>query len=86
MPRMKPRMETATMSMPSSASCPPLADAADPGVSAPSQDPAGGIVLSGRNHACARTRVLAGMLLTSGVVAALGVLDTTSSMLGGHMS
>ncbi len=71
---------------PSSASCPTLADAAEAGVSEPTQDPAGGILLSGRNHACARTRVLAGMLLTSGVVAALGVLDTTSSMLGSHIS
>jgi hypothetical protein len=79
-------METATMCKPSSASCPPLADAVEQGTAAPTEDPAGGIVLSGRNHACARTRVLAGMLLTSGVVAALGVLDTTSSMLGGHMS
>ena len=55
------------------------------GAMVPAEDPAGGIVLSGRNRACARTRVLAGMLLTSGVIAALGVLDTTSSM-GPHIS
>lgn len=74
------------MHKPSPASCPSLAETAESGAATPGQDPAGGIVLSGRNHACARTRVLAGMLLTSGVVAALGVLDTTSSMLGTHVS
>lgn len=74
------------MHKPSPASCQPFAEDADSGAAVPGQDPAGGIVLSGRNHACARTRVLAGMLLTSGVVAALGVLDTTSSMLGSHLS
>jgi hypothetical protein len=46
----------------------------------PEQDPAGRIVLSGQNRVCARARVLAGMLLTSGVVAALGALDTTGSL------
>lgn len=46
----------------------------------PRQDPAGGIMLSGQNRMCARARVLAGMALTSGIVAALGALDTSSSL------
>ncbi len=57
----------------------PLADA-ETAVQEPEQDPAGGITLSGRNRLCARARVLAGMGLTSGLVIALGALDTTSSM------
>lgn len=48
-------------------------------------DPAGGIVLTGRNKAGARARVLAGLVLTTGIVAAIGVLDTTSSAAAGHM-
>lgn len=44
------------------------------------QDPAGGISLSGRNRLCIRARALAGMVLTSGIVVALGTTDTTSSM------
>ena len=44
------------------------------------QDPAGGIRLSGRNRMCIRARALAGMVLTSGIVVALGTTDTTSSM------
>jgi len=47
---------------------------------APQQDPAGGIRLSGRNRMCTRARALAGMVLTSGIVVALGTTDTTSSM------
>ncbi|GAA2745810.1 hypothetical protein [Kitasatospora cinereorecta] len=43
------------------------------------QDPAGGITLSGRNRACARARVLAGMVLTSGLVITLSQLDTSVS-------
>ena len=43
-------------------------------------DPAGGIRLSGRNRMCTRARALAGMVLTSGIVVALGASDTTSSM------
>jgi hypothetical protein len=74
-----------TMQNPSSSSYPLHAEADETRATAPAEDPAGGIVLSGRNRACARTRVLAGMLLTSGVVAALGALDTTSSM-GPHIS
>jgi len=73
------------MRKPSTASLPRPVESAEPGTSAPTEDPAGGIVLSGRNRACARTRVLAGMLLTTGVVAALGVVDTTSSMVN-HIS
>lgn len=46
----------------------------------PRQDPAGGIRLSGRNRMCIRARALAGMVLTSGIVVALGTTDTTSSM------
>ncbi|MFF7445846.1 MULTISPECIES: hypothetical protein [unclassified Streptomyces] len=43
------------------------------------QDAAGGITLSGRNRACARARVLAGMVLTSGIVITLSSLDTSVS-------
>jgi len=43
------------------------------------QDTAGGITLSGRNRACARARVLAGMVLTSGIVITLSTLDTSVS-------
>ncbi|MFF5497680.1 hypothetical protein [Streptomyces aquilus] len=43
------------------------------------QDAAGGITLSGRNRACARARVLAGMVLTSGIVITLSTLDTSVS-------
>ena len=50
------------------------------------QDPAGGIRLSGRNRMCVRARALAGMVLTSGIVVALGTTDTTSSMHHGFIS
>ncbi|MFD4577996.1 hypothetical protein ACFWNK_20435 [Streptomyces sp. NPDC058417] len=43
------------------------------------QDAAGGITLRGRNGACARARVLAGMVLTSGIVITLSTLDTSVS-------
>ncbi|MGW5330286.1 hypothetical protein [Streptomyces sp. NPDC004014] len=43
------------------------------------QDAAGGILLKGRNRACARARVLAGMVLTSGIVIALSTIDTSVS-------
>jgi hypothetical protein len=43
------------------------------------RDAAGGITLSGRNRACARARVLAGMVLTSGIVITLSSLDTSVS-------
>ncbi|MGW0882411.1 hypothetical protein [Streptomyces sp. NPDC002671] len=43
------------------------------------QDAAGGITLKGRNRACARARVLAGLVLTSGVVITLSTLDTSVS-------
>ncbi|GAA2340534.1 hypothetical protein OKJ48_21835 [Streptomyces kunmingensis] len=43
------------------------------------QDAAGGITLSGRNRACARARVLAGMVLTSGIVITLSSIDTSVS-------
>ncbi|MFJ7151574.1 hypothetical protein ACIQVT_25845 [Streptomyces sp. NPDC100445] len=43
------------------------------------QDAAGGITLKGRNRACARARVLAGMVLTSGVVITLSTIDTSVS-------
>ncbi|MGV9558427.1 hypothetical protein [Streptomyces sp. NPDC003401] len=42
-------------------------------------DAAGGISLSGRNRACARARVLAGMVLTSGLVITLTSIDTSVS-------
>ncbi|MBN0047593.1 hypothetical protein JS756_26500 [Streptomyces actuosus] len=42
-------------------------------------DAAGGITLRGRNRACARARVLAGLVLTSGVVVTLSTLDTSVS-------
>jgi hypothetical protein len=57
---------------------PPAADESEP-ESVHQQDPAGGIVLSGRNRLCNRVRTLAGMAMTSGLVVALGALDTTSS-------
>ncbi|MCX4919798.1 MULTISPECIES: hypothetical protein [unclassified Streptomyces] len=43
------------------------------------QDAAGGITLSGRNRACARARILAGMVLTSGIVITLSSIDTSVS-------
>ncbi|WP_225834358.1 hypothetical protein [Streptomyces sp. NK08204] len=43
------------------------------------QDAAGGITLKGRNRACARARVLAGLVLTSGIVITLSTLDTSVS-------
>ncbi|CAL9648028.1 MULTISPECIES: hypothetical protein [Streptomyces] len=43
------------------------------------RDVVGGITLSGRNRACARARVLAGMVLTSGIVITLSSLDTSVS-------
>ncbi|MEU2596736.1 hypothetical protein [Streptomyces hirsutus] len=46
------------------------------------QDAAGGITLTGRNRACARARVLAGMVLTSGIVVTLSTLDTSVSAPG----
>ncbi|MGW2035177.1 MULTISPECIES: hypothetical protein [Streptomyces] len=42
-------------------------------------DAAGGITLTGRNRACARARVLAGMVLTSGLVITLTSIDTSVS-------
>ncbi|CAM5498524.1 MULTISPECIES: hypothetical protein [Streptomyces] len=50
--------------------------------SADEQDAAGGITLTGRNRACARARVLAGMVLTSGIVVTLSTLDTSVSAPG----
>ncbi|MFD7716633.1 hypothetical protein [Streptomyces sp. NPDC059814] len=50
-----------------------LAPAAD------EQDAVGGITLSGRNRACARARILAGMVLTSGIVITLSSIDTSVS-------
>jgi len=55
-----------------------IGTAADP--AAP--DPAGGIVLSGRNRIGERSRVMAGLFLTTGVVAALTQLDTAVSLHG----
>ena len=55
-------------------------------VQASRQDPAGGIRLSGRNRMCTRARALAGMVMTSGIVVALGTTDTTSSMHHGFIS
>ncbi|MGW2749196.1 hypothetical protein [Streptomyces sp. NPDC001450] len=52
---------------------------ADATVAAAEQDAAGGITLKGRNRACARARVLAGMVLTSGIVITLSTLDTSVS-------
>ncbi|MFD7078687.1 hypothetical protein ACFYXV_18660 [Streptomyces sp. NPDC002181] len=43
------------------------------------EDPAGGITLSGRNKACARARALAGVVLTSGIVITLSTIDTSVS-------
>ncbi|MEW2619095.1 hypothetical protein [Streptomyces sp. NPDC048106] len=48
-------------------------------VAAEEQDAAGGITLKGRNRACARARVLAGMVLTSGIVITLSTIDTSVS-------
>ncbi|GLX50250.1 hypothetical protein Shyhy01_32000 [Streptomyces hygroscopicus subsp. hygroscopicus] len=60
-----------------------LASAADAteiaGIAADEQDAAGGITLKGRNRACARARVLAGMVLTSGIVITLSTIDTSVS-------
>lgn len=50
-----------------------------PAAPATEHDAAGGITLSGRNRACARARVLAGMVLTSGIVITLTSLDTSVS-------
>ncbi|MER7915890.1 MULTISPECIES: hypothetical protein [unclassified Streptomyces] len=57
------------------------ADAAEiaPEIAADEQDEAGGITLKGRNRACARARVLAGMVLTSGLVITLSTMDTSVS-------
>ncbi|MGW5372887.1 hypothetical protein ACWER6_30230 [Streptomyces sp. NPDC004009] len=49
------------------------------GTAADEQDAAGGITLRGRNRACARARVLAGMVLTSGIVITLSTIDTSVS-------
>ncbi|GAA4986653.1 hypothetical protein [Kitasatospora paranensis] len=54
-------------------------DQAVPAVLDADQDPAGGIALSGRNRACARARVLAGLVLTSGIVITLSSIDTSVS-------
>ncbi|MCZ0991331.1 hypothetical protein [Streptomyces diastatochromogenes] len=51
----------------------------DTDTTAVEQDAAGGITLKGRNRACARARVLAGMVLTSGIVITLSTLDTSVS-------
>ncbi|MER5618408.1 MULTISPECIES: hypothetical protein [unclassified Streptomyces] len=59
-----------------------VADAADTDAltsAAEEQDVAGGITLSGRNRACARARILAGMVLTSGIVITLSSIDTSVS-------
>ena len=50
-----------------------------PEIAADEQDAAGGITLKGRNRACARARVLAGMVLTSGLVITLSTIDTSVS-------
>lgn len=63
-----------------SAACAPSATSEPTDAQAAQQDPAGGIRLSGRNRMCTRARALAGMVLTSGIVVALGTTDTTSSM------
>jgi hypothetical protein len=55
------------------------ADQAVPAVRDADRDPAGGIALSGRNRACARARVLAGLVLTSGIVITLSSIDTSVS-------
>jgi len=49
------------------------------GLDSDGQDAAGGIALRGRNRACARARVLAGMVLTSGIVITLSTIDTSVS-------
>lgn len=48
----------------------------------PEQDPAGGIKLSGRNRVSQRARALAGLAMTSGLVATLVTTagDTSSSL------
>ncbi|WP_405752746.1 hypothetical protein OHA19_34130 [Streptomyces sp. NBC_00012] len=59
-----------------------VTDAADTDAltsAAEEQDVAGGITLSGRNRACARARILAGMVLTSGIVITLSSIDTSVS-------
>ncbi|CAL9573483.1 hypothetical protein SUDANB120_04898 [Streptomyces sp. enrichment culture] len=53
--------------------------AADAAAEERSEDPAGGITLSGRNKACARARALAGAVLTSGIVITLSAMDTSVS-------
>ncbi|MFD7136491.1 hypothetical protein [Streptomyces sp. NPDC059894] len=59
---------------------PAAADSRDSVTSATDErDAAGGITLSGRNRACARARVLAGMVLTSGIVITLSTIDTSVS-------
>ncbi|MGW6208830.1 hypothetical protein ACWF9B_34970 [Streptomyces sp. NPDC055089] len=55
------------------------AEAGAPTPAGPEQDAAGGITLSGRNRACTRARVLAGMVLTSGIVITLSSIDTSVS-------
>lgn len=49
------------------------------------QDPAGGITLSGRSRAGLRARVLTGMMVTAGLVAAASGPDTTSSVTLTHI-
>jgi hypothetical protein len=68
-----PTLDTATMPADS-------ADATELDTATPAQDPAGGITLSGRGKAGARARVLAGMVLTAGLVAAVSAGDTVSSL------
>lgn len=51
-------------------------------MSADPYDPAGGIVLSGRNRLGERARAMAGLFLTTGVVVALTQLDTAVSLHG----
>ncbi|GHE69521.1 hypothetical protein CP980_07510 [Streptomyces vinaceus] len=53
--------------------------AAAAAIEARTEDPAGGITLSGRNKACARARALAGVVLTSGIVITLSSIDTSVS-------
>jgi hypothetical protein len=56
-----------------------FADGTELDGAAPEQDPAGGITLSGRGRAGTRMRVLAGMMVTAGLVAAGSGTDTVSS-------
>jgi hypothetical protein len=49
---------------------------------ADASDPAGGIVLTGRNRLGERARAMAGLFLTSGAVVALSQLDTAVSFHG----